>query len=408
MRTNSSLRSPTLAVVGLLAILGSCSGGDGPKVGKFIRARAPSAGVAPMAADVSCVNSADVSCTNAAAAAACTVTTGCDADHHCIFARSPDPGCPCYAGEVRWCSGGSKVQFCAATAPGGKQTAWQPTCGPTAVECDTGIPDCHAGTRQTRFDLDKGAWEEDASLPCVPTTRCPTVGETATCTPADPACAYGQRTYGAAGWGPCVAVCGPPPPPPVCAAGERQGCSVDGCGGTRTCIGGQGWSDCQAPRPCPDGWRWDGAACTWTSPNQPSYVKYYPHRSDNERVAATGPIGYPAAGGQPGPIYVEVSLDQWSNPPAGDGGNYCGKDGFVSAWVGCIHPDGSRNFGVNAGRDVADHEWQDKVTIPVRCDPGDQIGVFKHSWGHLSAWHCTRQLALLVIRNHDPIAACRW
>ena len=46
--------------------------------------------------------------------------------------------------------------------------------------------------------------------------------------------------------------------------------------------------------------------------------------------------------------------------------------------------------------------------IPLRCDPGDTVGVFKHTWGHDSSWHCTRQLGLRVIRNHDPIDACRW
>lgn len=190
----------------------------------------------------------------------------------------------------------------------------------------------------------------------------------------------------------------------VCRSGTTQSCQRDGCAGSQTCLGGQAWSECAAPRPCPDGWSWNGSECSWTSPNQPSYVKYFPHRAANDQVAATGAIGYPAAGGQPGPVYVEVSLDQWSNPPAGDGGNYCGKDGFISAWVGCIHPNNARGYG----RDVADHEWQDKVMIPLRCDPGDLVGVYKYSWGHFSSWHCTRQLALLVIRNHDGITSCRW
>ena len=181
----------------------------------------------------------------------------------------------------------------------------------------------------------------------------------------------------------------------VCRAGETQGCQRDGCPGSQTCIGGQAWSECVAPRPCPDGWWWTGSECVWISPNQPSYVKYYPHRTGNDQVAATGAIGYPAAGGQPATVYVEVTLDQWSNPPAGDGGNYCGKDGFVSAWVGCIHPNNQRGYG----RDVADVEWEDGVMIPLRCDPGDLVGVYKYSWGHYSSWHCTRQLALLVVRT---------
>jgi len=201
----------------------------------------------------------------------------------------------------------------------------------------------------------------------------------------------------------------PTPCTRVCTPGDHQPCNENGCVGFHDCLGGRSWSACVAPRPCPEGWVWDGAACSWTSPNQPQYVKYYPHRAANDQVAATEVIGYPSPGGTPGPVYVEITLEQWSNPPAdAQGGNHCGKGTFVSAWVGCIRPNGQRNFGVNAGRDVQDHEWQEKVTIPVRCEPGDTIGVYKYTWGHDSSWHCTRQLDATVIRNHDPIAVCAW
>jgi len=193
----------------------------------------------------------------------------------------------------------------------------------------------------------------------------------------------------------------PDPGPQPCAP---LGCKVDGCDGTQACFGGQPAGPCQAPRRCPDGWGWNGSACEWSSPFAPQFVKYYPHRAANEAIAATGPIGFPAPGGAPGPIYVEVHLEQWSTPPAAGGGNHCGKGDHVSAWVGCVHGDG----GLGWGRDVADREWESQEMIPLRCDPGDTVGVFKHTWGHDSSWHCTRQLGLRVIRNHDPIDACRW
>lgn len=190
--------------------------------------------------------------------------------------------------------------------------------------------------------------------------------------------------------------------PPVCTG--PQACESGGCAGARPCLDGRALGECAAPRRCPEGWTWDGQACAWVSPFEPRFVKYYPHSAHEHRLAATGTIGHPAPGGVPAPVYAEIILEQWSTPPAAGGGNHCGKGDSVTAWVGCVHSNGERGWG----RDVRDHEWQSNVMIPVKCDPGDTIGVWKYTWGHDASWHCTRQLSVRVIRNHDPVATCAW
>lgn len=328
---------------------------------------------------------------------ACTAPSGCTSSV-CNFA--PDPGCDCYEGQIRRCaSNAAQVQFCAQTQAG--VAKWQAACGPTREDCQTGIAGCEAGTRESAFDPSKAAWSFDGSA-CVPKDRCPAAGETRFCDP-DGACTNGKQTFNGSGWTGCESLCPPDPPPPECQPGQTKGCEQGGCNGTVRCNGAGSWdSVCTAPARCPAGWVFEGSSCVWHSPHEGSFVKYFPHRTNDETVAATGSIGAVPPSGT-APIYVEVRLEQWSNPPKGANDNYCGKDTHISAWVGCIHSNGTRGYG----RDVADYEWRDNANIPLRCDPGDTVGIYKHSWGFQAAWHCTRQLSVHTVRNHDPIRSCQ-
>ncbi|HUQ02540.1 MAG TPA: hypothetical protein VM261_08605 [Kofleriaceae bacterium] len=369
-----------------------------PNPRDFIFART---GSSEMAIAVTCIPG-DTSCSTAADTAACTVTNGCGDDGQCIFARSPATDCPCYEGEIRWCGSNSgQVQFCAETPPGSGKTAWQKECGPGSAKCDTENPDCAAGTRRTRFNTEGGHWEPDTDAPCVPTQRCPSEGETRWCSTGDPECA-GQQTYHVATrWSECVRQC----PVGECRPGESRACNTnEGCGGRQFCNSSRMWDGCSGHARCPPTYPWEGDQCMWHSPSEGGTVRYYPHRAGNNAIAATGYIGYPAPGGQPGPVYVEVTLSQWSTPPKNTSENFCGKGTHVSAWVGCIHADG----GLGWGRDVADHEWEEQVMIPLRCEAHDSVGVYKYTWGHDLSWHCSRQLALRVARNHDGIPTCVW
>jgi hypothetical protein len=259
--------------------------------------------------------------------------------------------------------------------------------------CASGRPECAAG-QQTWNGNDWGA--------CV-AIGCPAIGERRGCDSGRPGCPQGQKTWTAGGWSACEAINCPIECAPGLRVGSSQACNTpESCGGRQTCGGDGRWSACSGPRGCPDGWRKEGDHCAWTSSQEHSHVTYFPHRAGNESIAATGDLGNSHV---LTPIYVEVTLNQWSNPPADNhGGNHCGKGNFRSAWVGCIHPGG----GLGWGRDVEDHEWQDHVMIPLKCEANDAVGIFKHAWGHDASWHCTRDMELGVVRNHDAFAACHY
>jgi hypothetical protein len=322
----------------------------------------------------------------------------------CHFQRRQDAACACIEGELRWCPATGKknaVQFCVRGGPAA--AAWQhdasgAVCGPSRIACDPRRRECSGGTVSTVFDEAGARWVADPDERCAPDPSCPPDGAQRTCTPADPLCSGGVSSYDpTAGWSECRARYCPP-----CRPGQSEGCELAGCGGRRTCDGSGHWGDCHAPARCPAGWRDEGATCAWVSPHEGSSFMYYPHRVSDRTMAATAPIGTPTVDGQPVPLYVEATLAQWSNPPAGGGGNHCGKDNHPSAWVGCVHPDGARGYG----RDVLDREWQSGAMIPLRCDPGDTVGSYKNSWGFNAGWHCSRQVSLSVVRNHDAVAVC--
>ena len=117
-------------------------------------------------------------------------------------------------------------------------------------------------------------------------------------------------------------------------------------------------------------------------------------------MAATTAIGAPSLGGVPQLVYVAARLRQWSNSPSPG----CGRDNFRSAWVGCVHPDGSRGWG----NDAPDSAWRDGVQIDLKCDPGDTVGIYKYSWGFFSGQNCAREATLVEVRNHDSIPSCSY
>lgn len=173
-----------------------------PDPRSFIAAKSAAAPAA-MAVDIACPNG-DQDCVNAAAGFACTVSVGCDADGQCKFAPASTSSCPCFEGDIRWCSGGtSTAQFCAEQSAPPGSTAWQNACGPTEVACSTQIPDCDAGTQRTSFDTLNAKWSVAPGTPCLPTKSCPQEGEKQPCTPSDTLC-RGERTYHlASGWSSC-------------------------------------------------------------------------------------------------------------------------------------------------------------------------------------------------------------
>lgn len=350
---------------------------------------------------VGCSGPADCDTAIASRGLACARSVGC-IKGECQFAvDTASPSCSCFESDVRLCpEDPNKIQFCV-ESPGGV-TAWQKTgsantCGPSRVACETGISECPSGYRKARFD--GTGWTPTGA--CIAEPACPAAGAIRTCSSGNPKCQEGRQTWDGARWGACVAInC---PPPTFCEPGSSQRCEADGCAGSQSCdASGNSWGACSAPPRCPAGWQWNGSVCSWTSPNEGSHVSYFPHRAENEKIAATGAIGAPYVGGAPQSVYVEARLSQWSNPPAPGGGNYCGKGSHVSAWVGCIHPNGSLGWG----RDTPDVDWVRGEMIPLKCDPGDTVGIYKHSWGHDWAWHCARDVHLTVVRNHDPIATC--
>jgi hypothetical protein len=306
-----------------------------------------------------------------------------------------EPACPA-AGTTRNCAGGNPA------CTGGQQTfdgnAWGaceaigcPGAGSTRG-CNTGRAECPSGLQ---------TWSGSTWGACQP-VGCPKLGDQRGCATGRPSCPQGLQTFTASGWSACAGVNCPIECAPGMRPGSSQPCTTsESCGGRQECGGDGRWSACTGPRACPVGWRRDGDHCAWTSPVEGRDVSYFPHRAGDEAVAAAIPLGRSRVAA---PVYVEVVLSQWSNPAAHGGGNHCGKGNHPSAWVGCLHPGGGRGWG----RDVADHEWQGGVMIPLKCEPQDSVGVFKHSWGHDAFWHCARALKLRVVRNHDPLATCRY
>jgi hypothetical protein len=389
---------------------------------------------------------------------ACTVVNACS-DHACQYTPDTANGCECIPGD---CSTDGK-QFCACTRDGQtiKSSRWS--------SCPSEFPACDAVKRRCVCDATRAAKCVDGQHleKCSASTG---DFETVKCPAGKPDCRGGECKCSASmnnACAPCSATqcngecksqcdsssqkcvdnqcCAKNTGDPCGSCGDRYDCagrcrnenptlcsSLDGC--SKNVCPGQcdyagrnvrqvdnrdgcsslpycpGEPTPRVPARCPQGWQWDGGRCFWSGGT--ANVSYYPHRANDEAVAATAAIAYPSVGGQPKPDYVEVVLNQWSTPPpwwphpcnGRAGCNACGKQGHVSAWVGCIHGDNSLGWG----RDVADSEWEGgQTTIPLKCEPGDSVGVYKHSWGFDAAWHCTRNLDVRVIRNHDDVPTCK-
>ncbi|MBK9035117.1 MAG: hypothetical protein IPL61_28280 [Myxococcales bacterium] len=194
-------RTIPIAVLLWLTVAASCPKRPPPESGRFVLM--PASGPAPMAVATTCTD--DLACDTIAGQSACTVSQGC-VSGECKFAVAAGPTCPCYEGDIRWCgSGTSKVQFCAEIVAG--QTGWQAECGPSQAPCTTAYPTnpvCSQGSVATIFDVSKAQWIPTPGAACTPTSSCPAEGQAEKCTPRDPRCTGGIRTYSrASGWSAC-------------------------------------------------------------------------------------------------------------------------------------------------------------------------------------------------------------